>query len=199
MVYDPDRQQAILFGGETAGLDNETWAFDAFFDTTWANLTPGPSPSPRSKHAMVYDTTNKQVILFGGETTSFRKNGETWAYDVANNIWTHLSPPNPPSARLGHTLVYDSINERALMFGGFADGSPFPSGETWIYDYLTKRWSPLFPSPVPPRRFLHAMAYDSENQQAILFGGATQGCGVDCSDIDPDYYQADTWTYIPDQ
>ncbi|HLB95112.1 MAG TPA: kelch repeat-containing protein, partial [Nitrospiria bacterium] len=107
-------------------------------------------------------------------------------------------PLSPPPARLGHTMVYDSINERALMFGGFADRSPSPSSGTWVYDY--PNWNQLSPLPsIPKGRFLHAMAYDSENQQAILFGGATQGCGVDCSDIDPDYYQADTWTYIPDQ
>lgn len=193
MVYVPDKMQVILFGGETEeGLSDETWAFN----DTWTKLTLNPSPSPRFKHAMAYDAMNQQVILFGGEIDLGEKNSETWAYDVNNNTWSELSPANPPSARLGHAMVYDTINERIMMFGGFATGSSFPNGGTWVFDYSTKQWSQLFPpAPVPQGRFLHAMAYNIDTGETILFGGAWEGCGGSDCDVRSEFYQNDTWIY----
>lgn len=204
MVYVPDTQQVVLFGGKTeTGLNNETWIFDTSTDS-WQQINTSPSPTPRLGHAMVYDEANKQVILFGGETSlvdPFTRSDETWAYDVVNNIWSQLSPADSPSPRSKHAMVYDSANSQILMFGGFSIGSLFPIGDTWIYDPAIDKWSQLLPpNPVPERRFLHAMVYASVTQEAILFGGATKGCGLEvpgCT-VDPIFYKDDTWSYIRD-
>ena len=205
MVYVPDTQQVILFGGETEeGLNNETWIFDSQMNT-WQQINTSPSPTPRLGHAMVYDETNKQVILFGGEISldPFTRSDETWAYDVVNNSWSQLSPADRPSPRSKHAMVYDSANRQILMFGGFSTGSPFPIGDTWIYDPdpAIDKWSQLLPpNPVPERRFLHDMVYASATQEAILFGGAIKGCGTEEPDciVDPSFYKDDTWSYIRD-
>lgn len=203
MVYDPDTQQAVLFGGETnAGLDDETWIFDLQNDN-WMNKTPLMPPSARFGHTMAYDINSKKVILYGGETslTSRIRSSETWAYDVLNNSWTSLKPANHPLPRSKHAMVYDAAKRQVLMFGGFSEGSSSPNGETWVYDYLTNQWSKLSPPfPTPQVRFLHAMVYDADTGETILFGGADQGCGEDINCEAPlDSFLKDTWHYIPGQ
>ena len=60
---------------------------------------------------------------------------------------------------------------------------PIPLGETWIYDLNTNTWMNVEPSTKPSARYDHAMAYDSESDRVILFGGQ-------------DYTPSDeTWTY----
>ena len=56
MVYDPDSDSIVLFGGlDTNGLQGDTWIWhDPFWDQKFI-----PGPSPRQGHAMVYDQKPK--------------------------------------------------------------------------------------------------------------------------------------------
>ena len=69
MVYDPDRQRTILFGGLGAAADtpgnvrlSDTWAWDG---TIWTRLA-SCSPQKRCCHAMSYDSCCQTLFLFGG-------------------------------------------------------------------------------------------------------------------------------------
>ena len=200
MAYNPDTAKVIMFGGETqGGLVNDTWIFDTL-DDSWSQANPVSAPSPRLGHAIVYDSTNKEMVLFGGEieVDPLTRNNETWVYEEATNTWTELLPSAPPVERSKHAMVYDPINGRIVMFGGFAPGSSIPNGETWTFDSTIREWLQVFPQGTPPvSRFLHAMAFDHDRQKTLLFGGTSQGCGLDpgCS-ADPSFYLDDTWSYI---
>lgn len=87
MVYDATRQKIVMFGGfAAASVTNETWEYDG---TAWEKRTFAHNPSARQHHAMVYDSNNGYVIMFGGEDDSYNLLGDTWIYD--GNDSTHSS------------------------------------------------------------------------------------------------------------
>jgi hypothetical protein len=92
-------------------------------------------------------------------------------------------------------MAYDRQSERMILFGGFrgkAIDDP-PLSDTWAYDFEENRWEQMRPSVSPPPRMYHAMAYDSESDRVILWGGRKLAPLEDNSvwayDID-----SDTWT-----
>ncbi len=179
--------KTILFGGETTvGPANDTWVYERTTNT-WTELSPsGPLPSPRQGQAMVYDPANGQVIMFGGQGSAGYMN-DTWAYDPAANTWTNLNPSGQlPSARVYHSMAFDPVSGKVILFGGFG-GAPDFLFDTWAYDPSANTWTQLHPSgSVPPARDLSAMAYDPPTAKMILFGGL--GTGGDLND---------TWAYDP--
>lgn len=74
-----------------------------------------------------------------------------------------------PSARADHAMAYDGQSDRIILFGGHTAGGP--NGETWAYDLNSNAWTNMQPSPSPPARANHAMAYDARSDRVILFGG----------------------------
>ncbi len=90
-----------------------------------------------------------------------------------------------PSPRLACRLVYDPVNERLMMFGGMYEGSQAQVfGDTWIFDWGTESWRLLEVEPHPSPRMDYGIAYVSELEGFILFGGWNTGGWL-----------ADTWFY----
>ena len=195
MVYDPSSGRVIMFGGYSTdpdgnnGVDvNDTWAYDPT-KNTWTNLQPsGTLPSPREQQSMVYDSSSRVVIMFGGRSGmggSFDFN-DTWAYDPATNTWTELSPSGTlPSARVAPSMAYDSSAGRLIMFGGAAGSSIFD--DTWAYDSRRNSWTELSTSGTGPfARVSSSMVYDPSTNRTIMFGGGSKR-GT----------RADTWACTP--
>lgn len=74
-----------------------------------------------------------------------------------------------PPARWGHDMIYDPVNQKIILFGGY--GTSGILDDLWIYDYQEKSWIELYPVNNPPARHSHKLAYCPENQKIILFGG----------------------------
>ena len=204
MAYDSDGGKVILFGGDNRreSLYRDTWAYDPAANT-WTELDPaGKVPSAREASAMVYDSVNGKVILFGGEGSRDQLN-DLWAYDPAANTWTELDPAGEvPSARARHALVYDSVTDKVILFGGevgFLDAA-HAFNDLWAYDPVANTWTELKPAgDVPPARALHALAYDSDSGKVILSGGRVLiGSGENQSFEDLWAYDpaANTWTEL---
>ena len=67
LAVDPLRGQMLLFGGlENNQQRNDTWLFDG---STWKELHPDLTPSPRDAYVMFYDRTRKSFIVYGGIST----------------------------------------------------------------------------------------------------------------------------------
>ena len=83
--------------------------------------------------------------------------------------WTPLSGvnPSPPGYRYAHAMVYDSMREQLVMFGG--DSAPPYLSDTWVFDGFT--WVRKAPAVSPQARGRHAMAFDSGRGRLVLFGG----------------------------
>ena len=183
-AYDSTNDKIITFGGSDFGnYHDQTWSFD-YTSKTWTQMSPDTSPSQRWQASMVFDEKHDRVILFGGNYLT-NVLGDTWSYDYTSDNWTQLSPQTSPSARGGHSMVYDSIHEKVLLFGGWGDTSvnaPIMN-DTWEFDVDTNEWTLLDDDVTGLSRGSAGMVYDNVNQGLILFGGTHDG------------YLADTWFF----
>ena len=141
-------------------------------------------PSPRLSHSAVLDTTSNSAIVFGGG--QIPENGgrinlnDVWRLN-ANLTWTALHPTGTaPQARLGHTAVYDSVNNRMTVFGG-GEGSTSPcANDVWVLTNANGKgvvpaWTQLSPSgSAPAPRAQHGAAFDPASNTMIVYGG--QNC-----------------------
>jgi N-acetylneuraminic acid mutarotase len=145
IAYDQGMDRVVLFGGEPdVGEPDlaDTWTYDYNTDT-WKQMSPAKSPPGRHYLAMAYDPVSRRTILFGG-ATGFQNLEkplcDTWAYDLARNTWTQLSPGTSPSARGWHALGYDSVTRKIVLFGGGVDRDHFLN-DTWLFDASANSWS----------------------------------------------------------
>src|SRR5207249_3986926 len=189
MAYDSTSGRVILFSGWNFGTPNDTWAYD-FNVNNWTRMDSPATPSPRIYHAMTYDAQSDRVILFGGEDTAAVL-GDTWAYDFSSNGWTNADPATRPVRRVYHAMAYDAQSDRVIFFGGDLAGGLF--NDTWAYDFNTNAWTDMAPGLSPPATLCDAMAYDSESDRVILFGGYVNGGGVS-NDTWAYDFKANTWT-----
>ena len=187
MAFNYTDGKMVLFGGRNAsGYLNDTWTFDCD-SNSWANRNPANAPPARDGHALVYDISAGQVILFGGNTGSVYLN-DTWAYPFSASAWTNRNPTDPPPARYGHALAYDVFSSKVILFGGY-NGSYL--NDTWAYDYATNSWTNRSPANPPPARCFHGLVFNQAAQKVILFGGWN---GSTLNDTWAYDYASNTWT-----
>ena len=154
---------------------------------TWTQKNPSAYPSARANPTTAYDSESDRIVLFGGSvgTTNY---GDTWEYDLNTDTWTQKSPATTPPARTASAMVYDSENDRIIMFGGYGTGS---LNDTWEYDLNTNTWTNLSPANPPSARRGHCMAYDRESGRIVLFAGYDGAYRNDTWEYD---YSSNTWT-----
>jgi N-acetylneuraminic acid mutarotase len=193
MVYDPLNRQIIIFGGDSPhDRLADTWVY-SLADNRWQEVTSSVSPPPRSDLGLVYDEQNQVVILFSGYCLdSFREMcDDTWAFDPKTNTWTEMNPASSPPIMYGHTMVYDSINQKIILWGGHE--STYKNGELsshqygksiWQYSYQENNWQQVPSINSPPARYWHQTAFDTTNGTMLLFGG--NGANA---------FLSDTWIY----
>lgn len=187
LVYDPVGGKVILFGGRDTEDYVDTWAFDSKTDT-WSLLSPGGRrPWARHGHALVYEPTHGKIILFGGTSMAGLLLGlnDLWIYDPAANTWTMLTPNGDvPPGRSGHSLAYDPVSKKVILFGGSAQSQYL--GDTWTYDPAANTWTQLTPlGDQPSPRSAASLLFDPGLNKFLLFGGR------DAHDLN------DTWTFDP--
>jgi N-acetylneuraminic acid mutarotase len=116
----------------------------------------------------------------------------TWVYDYSANTWTDMRPAVSPPARNSFAMVYDGAADRVILFGG---GDWFVDyGDTWAYDYQHNTWTELHPAAGPALRSYGYMAYNSEHDRIVLFGGADFTETILYGDTWVYNYRANTWT-----
>lgn len=171
-VFDSFRDRIVLFGGDTAaGLSEgsysgETWEF---LGAAWQRQTSsGPAPAPRAWHAMAFDASRRRTVMFGGVTADGLA-GDTWEWDGLN--WTPRSTGiEAPAPRRGARMVFDPIRGVCVLWGGqSAPGDTLD--DTW--EWNGTQWSRRgpFPGSAPSSRLGHAMVFDLERDETLLFGG----------------------------
>lgn len=151
----------------------------AFGQSSWTQLGPATSPSPRGGMNGVSDGSH--LLVFGGNLGSNVFTDELWSFDGTN--WTLLaSGAGSPSPRHWGANSYDMARGRMVVFGG-DDAGTVGLGDTWEWDGTS--WSQRMPATSPsPRRWVH-MAYDELRQVTVLFGG---------EDVAGTYFD-DTWEW----
>ena len=146
----------------------------------WTQVTTASSPSDRQGHAMAYDSVRGKVVIFGGKDSGGGSLNDTWEYDGVT--WTQIAPANSPSGRHDHAMAYDSVRGKIVMFGGNDSFLIGWSNDTWEYDGVN--WTQVTTASSSPKRFGHAMVYDSVRGKMVMFGGFGRNGFLD-----------DTWEY----
>lgn len=157
-------------------------------DRTW--------PTKRESFAMAYDPQIDRVLLLNGydervggfawQHEMDMKARDEWAYDVGANrleLWA-VAP-----AVIYQQIVYDSHAQKLISFG---------PENTRVYNVATRTWEKTNPAQEPPAfRFWYDLAYDSQSDRTILFGGF--GDPIQLYDTWAYDYETNTWTEMSPQ
>lgn len=138
----------------------------------FASLLFAQKLTVRNAHSMIYDSKNKQVLLFGGADEK-QVYGDLWKLN--NSGWELVKTSKSPEPRTFASLVYDEDEQRIVLFGGnkvLFGNKKNPAkmfGDTW--EFKGGNWRKLEISESPEPRAEAAIAYDSLEKRIILFGG----------------------------
>jgi hypothetical protein len=144
-------------------------------------VSSSPQPSPRFDGAVAYDPVSRQVFLFGGEDTAPRN--DLWAYSLAQRRWSEIQVSGSlPPARFGHTLVFDPVRRRLVVFGGQAGGF---FSDVWAFDIASGSWRQLSADDAgPSRRYGHSAISETARDRMVISHGFTNAGRFD-----------DTWAF----
>jgi hypothetical protein len=187
LVWDSADNALLLFGGAAAsGALNDVWAYRPAGDGTatgrWTTLSAvGQLPPSRRLHSAVWDTVNRQMIVFGGAagTAVLR---DLWAFHVdslagARGHWQLLAGEATPPARLAQAAVWDPSGGGMLVFGGVNTAGAFLD-DLWSYHpdgnggagAWTALGAPGTPG-TPDARATTAAIWDTPDNAMVIFGG----------------------------
>ncbi|MGD0281882.1 MAG: BACON domain-containing carbohydrate-binding protein [Dissulfurispiraceae bacterium] len=193
MVYNPDSQKVLLFGGNPDEAD--TWEWDG---TNWSKKSSPTAPPPRDGTAMAYDAARKEVVLFGGSQNVYSGSqqnkpaffNDTWTWDGTQ--WQEKVTTTAPSARMGARIEYDPDIGQVVLIGGYGAkdmSATYPY--TYVFDYREEtwtwdgsNWTQQFPDQSPPFSWNYGMVYDSVHQGFFAF----LGDDLHCADRGPHAY-----------
>lgn len=175
MARGKDQDGIAMFGGDVSCPWDYAWWFETFpddlltFNVTmgiWTVYDMNPAPAGRSGHAMVYDSRDRVLVLFGGKGGDNELMNDTWCYDFSTGMWENMTPPDSPCKRRSLSMGYDPDRGVVVLFGG--NDSRADLGDTWQYNYSTNEWTNLTPLESPPADSASAMAYDEANHVITL-------------------------------
>ena len=192
--YLPETGDVILFGGELATggaftMSAETWSWDG---SDWQELSPPGAPAARRAHALSYDVSRGQLLLFGGQADNAPAFNDLWSFrasDLVPAVWELVDPGSAaacaadaaaPCGRRDHGLSHDG--QLLLLLGGGPTGAGTALADFWSWDDAWQRVvTPLPPDCAselgPCARAEHGFACDPPASPeaaptCTLFGGA---------------------------
>lgn len=145
MVYDPDTERVLLFGGGDFDQNfNDLWAYDSE-SNAWTELDPPTRPTRRAYATMAYDTSAHRVVLFGGVNYwDYPRPNQTWTYDPATNEWALQNPEVAPSRRGWGGMAYSIKANVVVMYGG-GPSRDEATDETWLFRTAPAAWTQVEP------------------------------------------------------
>ena len=182
-VWDSKDNGIILYGGGYWAVNiyycrNDTYLYYPQ-NTTWIKKSDGPGA--RAGHSAVWDSTNNQMIVFGGYQNvgaSIFYLNDTWIYSPQNDTWIQKNY-GPVLSRCGHGAVWDPVGKQMIVYGGISAASYnetwayYPQNDTWIQKNKGQMWGAC------------SAVWDELSNNMIAFDG--HGCWV--------YYPSnDTWS-----
>ncbi|MCB9539946.1 MAG: hypothetical protein H6704_27350 [Myxococcales bacterium] len=179
-----------IFGGRTRNGTSgpytplaDLWRFDVA-TRTWTEVVPSGDrqPSGRYNHAMAFDSTRNQIVVWGGNSSSSGATptvlDDMWIFDVASSEWRFVvQQGDKPSRRMWNSAIYDPVEDAVVMFGG-GDETAFSNtaryfSDLWSYDREAGAWTRLHAggAGAPPGRFWQGFVYDPVDGRYLVLGG----------------------------
>ena len=121
----------------------------------------GTTPSPQAPLRTVAAATNPQAAA-GRDNTS--------VVEAAEYVWSGRSDTDSPEPRRSIAATYNSAEGTIVLFGGEVFGEGI--NDTWTYDGVS--WVERTPPSIldsAPARVRPGIAFDSERQRVVMFGG----------------------------
>lgn len=168
MVYDPERNEILLFGGRGSEARplNDTWVLD--LDTLKWNLLPsqkgGSHPQARDHVQMARDPLSGITVL-RGHSLGRGLADETWHFNSESRSWTLMEIERQPNGADHGMFCAVEAAEGFLFLTGESDM------QTWLYTPRTKTWRQLEPGgQLPESPFDHGQVA-SDGRDFYVFGG----------------------------
>jgi hypothetical protein len=176
MALHPNSNRPIIYGGvETycaPPMCEPSKQLLVLENSGWEVQDTGNGPPGLFSPAMATDDYSKTLVLFGGwSKMSAEALATTWL--LTSDGWELLPDDvDAPPGRGEHTMSYDSIRHKVILFGGWEKYGPSKLyDDTWEWNQY-HGWVEASPiGPIPPARHRHAMAYDSSRGRTVIFGG----------------------------
>jgi hypothetical protein len=189
-VWDHIRHQMLVYGGVISGDTLEdVWAYSPATDD-WTSK--GSAPTDRYWHSASWATQMEKMIVHGGKAYSgatAKTLNDTWHFVPSSETWSQET--DGPKKRYSHTLVWDPIHQRALVFGGYADG--VVSKELWWYEPIGSTWQQKASASVG--LYEHTAVWADSLDLMLVYGGLKSG-GLSSKDLwayDP---KIDSWSQL---
>jgi len=141
-AYDTVRKKTLVFGGLTTNsvFFNDLWEWDSPTETWTERVISGPQPSPRYATGMVWDLARQRAVVFGGAGPNGVYLNDLWEWNGTTGTWTNPTPGGAqPTARAYHTMAYDSVRQKVVVYGGTDGTNSFD--ETWEWDGAAQTWT----------------------------------------------------------
>lgn len=184
-IYDPARDRMLVYGGNDGSNRNDVWALSLTSPSEWTQLTPSGTPPSGSSRDAIYDPMRDRMVLFGGSGgTGGNPANDTWTLSLSgtptwNQMTTAGTPPSP--VRQGFDTVYDPLQDRMVVFGGYSNATFDLYNDTWGLSFSgVPTWTQLTPvGPLPAARTRSASIYDPLGDRMVIFGGDDTTAGFD--------------------
>jgi len=165
-------------------------------DNSWTATAITNAPSNRSYHTAVWDTTNSQMIVWGGYfyDTSNHFYNDGGRYNPSANSWTATSTTNAPDGREYHSAVWTTglTTPVMIVWGGYDTTLPLLNTGS-RYDPSANSWTETSTTNAPDGREYHTAVWTSGLTTPVMivwagYDGTALNTG---SRYDP---SADSWT-----
>jgi len=163
LVYDPVRDELVLYGGLL--LHNDTWTFDG---TRWFEEATPQTAGLRDYHSMAWDAARQRIVMYGGLAGgTVIPYDDTWAWDGTR--WTRIQAVTRPPARASAALAGNAAGVVVMYGGGTALDPSAALQDTWELEGST--WRQIETGTGPGKVFGPAMTYDPAHDRMVLFDG----------------------------
>jgi galactose oxidase-like protein len=182
LVFDPVGRRVFAFGRDPDGLRTDVWQLRIDVEDTWVPVcTMGEAPPPRDFGRGIFDPVRRRLVLFGGAVNGVPR-ADLWELTLDEGpAWHQITTVGlSPSARWGHTAVYDSQGDRMIVFAGSEGVKTTPWGahyltlldDVWALSLADMSWEEIRPEgPLPQVRSGHTAAFDPAANRVLVFGG----------------------------
>jgi hypothetical protein len=152
------------------------------------DLPVPPVPPARAHHALAFDATRGEVVLYGGSTAAPDETStifdDLWSWN--GQRWHRLASTGLP--RSSHRLLYDPSRQQLLLLGGM-DGQQTHAD---LRVLEVEAWRLLSESPALALRE-PMVACDSRRGRIVLFGGRTAEGAASAVTWE---FDGDTWSEV---